>query len=238
MIEIPKQRWGCLQWGAIGFGLLLVGLFDVRGTHPRAQMMGMQLKAMNNCTQIILVLKMYSKDKGGIYPDRLGGSLRSSNEVFRKLFGIETDDERIFGCPDSPFQPDGVTGSPPAFEKALGAGECHWMLLKHQGDASHPKIPIIIENSLKPSWPPKWDIARPAIPQWLGDTSRKRGRSWRGSENIIGRNDGSVAVEKLRPDGTLDWHSPNNLGPDGKSWLDSLTPEQIAKLEYWDIEEK
>ncbi len=29
-----------------------------------------------------------------------------------------------------------------------------------------------------------------------------------------------------------------NSGYGNKSWIDSLSPEQIAKLSYWDIEEK
>jgi hypothetical protein len=45
-------------------------------------------------------------------------------------------------------------------------------------------------------------------------------------------------VEKLREGGTLDWHFASNLDPPGKSWIDSLSSEQIAKQAYWDIEEK
>lgn len=45
-------------------------------------------------------------------------------------------------------------------------------------------------------------------------------------------------MEKLSPDGTIDGHAYGTLGPDGKSWIDTLSPEQIAKLSYWDIEEK
>jgi hypothetical protein len=241
MNEPPKQRWGCLQWGMLVLLVLLVSLFDVRGTRPRIQTMGIQTKALDNCKQIILVLKQYSKDAESVYPDSRSKEFKSANQVFRELFkeGILLDaSERIFGCPESIFMPDNLVGVGPGFEKALMPGECHWMLLEHQTDVPHPKTPLVIENSLTSSWPPRWDTSRPAVPQWFGDHSLKRGRSWRGREIIIGRNDGSVAVEELLPDGTLDWHSPNNLGPDGKSWMDYLTPEQIAKLAYWDIEEK
>lgn len=107
------------------------------------------------------------------------------------------------------------------------------MLLKSQTDKAHPKTPIVIENALGASWPPKWEYQR-----WFGKTLPKRGRSWGGREIIIGRNDGSVAIEKLQPDGTLDWHSPPNLDEHGKSWIDYLAPEQVVQLSYWDIEEK
>ena len=64
----------------------------------------------------------------------------------------------------------------------------------------------------------------------------KRGRAWNGRSIIVGHNDGSVAVEKLQKNGTTRWHSQSNQS--GKSWIDSLTPDEIAKLSYWDIEEK
>lgn len=239
MNEPPKQRWGCLRWGMLVLVVLLVSLFDVRGTRPRIQTLGMQTKAMSNCKAIILVLKQYSKDAESVYPDSRGKEFKSANQVFRVLFKDDiVVDERVFGCPESRFNPDNDIGAPPNFEKALMPGECHWMLLKNQTDLSHPRTPIVIENSLNASWPPRWDTSRPVVPQWFGDHSLKRGRSWRGCEIIIGRNDGSVTVEKLRPDGTLDWHSPPNLDEHGKSWIDYLTPEQIANLSYWDIEEK
>ncbi|MCX6849279.1 MAG: hypothetical protein NTY98_10195 [Verrucomicrobia bacterium] len=174
---------------------------------------------------------MYAKDHGDKYPDGLTHEFHSANEVFRELFkdGIITE-EIIFGCPTSPFNPDNELGRPPGFAKTLMPGECHWMLLKHQSLSSHPKTPIIIENSLTASWPPKWSL----------ETRGIRGRSWTRNKNkiIVGRNDGSVTLEQLRSDGTLDWHSKYNLGPDGKSWIDTLSPAQIAKLSYWDIEEK
>ena len=91
-------------------------------------------------------------------------------------------------------------------------------------------MPIVVENALNATWPPKWDVA--------DQSGIKRGRVWKGNKIIIGRNDGSVALEKLRPDGTIDWHAYGTPGPDGKSWIDTLSPEEISKLSYWDIEEK
>lgn len=187
--------------------------------------------AVHNCRSIILTLKQYSMDHGSSYPCAGPTDMVSANQVFRELFKEQIiTDERIFGCPASVFNSDNNSGRPPSFEDALRPGECHWMLLRDQTAFSHAKTPLIIENSLNASWPPKWDVSF-----WAG---KKRGRAWGGKRIIIGRNDGSVAVEKLRPDGSLDWHSPSNLDEHGKSWIDYLTPEQVAKLEYWDIEEK
>jgi hypothetical protein len=190
------------------------------------------MKAVNNCRAIILVLKPYSMDHDSSYPGEDQTNVLSSNQAFRELFKEQIiTDERVFGCPTSLFNSDNNSGRPPDFEDALRPGECHWMLLRGQTAHSHAKMPLIIENSLNTSWPPRWDVS-PL------QGIRQRGQAWRGRQIIIGRNDGSVQLEKLREDGTMDWHSPSNLGPDGKSWIDSLTPEQIAKLAYWDIEEK
>jgi len=190
------------------------------------------MRCVHNCRSIILTLKQYSMDHGSSYPGVGQTDLVSANQVFRELIKEEiVTDERIFGCPASVFNSDNNSGRPPSFDDALMPGECHWMLLGGQTAFVHAKTPLIIENSLNADWPPKWDVATP-------EGLRKRGQAWRGREVVVGRNDGSVAVEKLRPDGTLDWHSAPNLDEHGKSWIDYLTPEQIAKLSYWDIEEK
>ncbi|HBJ85455.1 MAG: hypothetical protein Q8M07_24360 [Prosthecobacter sp.] len=240
MNEVPRKRWGCLEWGIVVGGIVLLVMLAIParpGSHIGTQ--GLQFKAMHNCKQIILCLKQYAVDNGTLYPDGGRSELKSANQVFRELFKEEIiSDERIFGCPVSKFNPDNELGRRPNFEKALMPGECHWMLLKNQTDTSHPRTPIIIENSLNGSWPPKWDVSQPFASWWSGAANKKKGRAWKGRRIIIARNDGSVAVEKLREDGTMDWHSASNLDEHGKSWIDSLTPEQIAKLAYWDIEEK
>lgn len=238
MAERPKQRWGCLQWGCVvslsgaALSVLLV-LFAARSFVSDIER-GSQIRAIGNCKQIVFCLRRYAIDHESRYPHGLPGEFRSSNQVFRELYRDEiASDERIFGCPASSFNPDNEMGRPPKLDKTLGPGECHWMLLKSQTDKAHPKTPIVIENALGASWPPKWEYQR-----WFGKTLPKRGRSWGGREIIIGRNDGSVAIEKLQPDGTLDWHSPPNLDEHGKSWIDYLAPEQVVQLSYWDIEEK
>jgi hypothetical protein len=238
MNEVPKQRWGCLQWGIV-IGVFLLGWMLVASLRPYISRQGVQMQGIMNCKMIILSLRQYAKDADSAYPDGRHPELKSANQVFRVLFKDDiVVDERIFGCPESMFKPDNDIGAPPKFEKTLMPGECHWMLLKHQTDVSHPRTPIVIENSLNASWPPKWDVSLPFASWWSGTANKNKGRVWKGRRIIIGRNDGSVAVEKLREDGTMDWHSQPNLDEHGKSWIDSLTPEQIAKLAYWDIEEK
>lgn len=229
MNEEPKKRWGCMQWGVVVICFVVALPLVVDG--PRVAPQRNQIRAVKSCQQIILFLRKYAQHHEGKYPDGQKRDYHSANEVFRELFKDGTcTDERIFGCPTSPFFPDNEMGKAPDFANTLRPGECHWMLLKHQNLSSHPETPVIIENSLATSWPPKWNL------ETQGQAIR--GRAWPGHKIIIGRNDGSVALEKLRPDGTIDWHAYGTPGPDGKRWIDTLTPEQVAKLSYWDIEEK
>ena len=50
-------------------------------------------------------------------------------------------------------------------------------------------MPLVFENTAGMSWPPTWncDAAGTPVP----------GRAWPGGKIIIGRNDGSIAAEKL-----------------------------------------
>ncbi len=231
MNEQSKYPWGCTQW-VIVLAVLLLGWMLIASFLPMVSKQGVQMHGVNNCKQIILSLKLYARDNSSAYPDSVHEKESvSANQVFRWLFkdGI-VEAEGIFGCSNSMFVPDGVIGNAPDFAKALTPGECHWMLLKSQTDTSTGDAPVVVENAINGSWPPRWDVS--------AQSGSKRGRVWKGNKIIVGRNDGSVAVEKLRTDGTMDWHSPSNLDEYGKSWIDTLTPEQIAKLGYWDIEEK
>lgn len=227
MNEPPKQRWGCLQWGiVVGVLLLLISLLIP--TFNVTAKIGDQTRALNNCKQIILSLKQYARDAGATYPDGGHADFRSANEVFRELFKKEILlDERIFGCPKSVFVPDNQIGKAPSFDKALMPGECHWVLVKNQSEDSPGNAALVFENCLKVSWPLTWDVSVEA-----GD---KRGRAWPRGEIIIGRNDGSVVVEKLRPDCTLDLKTIESLDPSGKER--GTLPADAPAFSYWDIEE-
>jgi hypothetical protein len=234
MCKPPKEHWGCLQWGIMLLLGLLVWIF-IASFLPMVSKQGTQMRGVMNCKNIIRSLKLHAKDNGSAYPDAgpAAVSAKSANQIFHRLFIgeiITASDERIFGCPNSMFVPDGDIGTAPDFAKALTPGECHWMLLKFQTDFSSGDMPVVVENALNATWPPQWDVSDPS--------GSKRGRVWKGNKIIIGRNDGSVAVERLSPDGTIDWRRMNNSGHGNKSWIDTLSPEQIAQLSYWDIEEK
>lgn len=237
MSEKTEKPVGCLQWGVVVV-VTLLGCLWLSSQFTNAARTAPQMKAVSNCKQIIIAEKMFASHNSSMYSDAtsfrgIGGtttiSLSSANEVFRRLFeeGV-VDDERIFGTLESVLVPDGVIGTAPGFTQALTPGECPWMILKDQTDTSPGDVPLIIENSVDASFPPRWNVSP--------DAGQKRGRAWKGGQIVIGNNDGSVEVKNLRPDGTL---RGKRLGDGyGPSWFDQLTPEQAAKLSYWDIEER
>lgn len=150
-----------------------------------------QMKGTSNCRQIIMAMKAYAADNSGAYPDSDPGyQPQSANDAFRLLLVSDIlQDERVFGCPASPYQPDNNVGQPPQYAEALMAGENHWVLTQGQTDSSSAIMPLVFENPVAIGWPPTWnaDIAG----------QLQRGRTWRGGKIIIGLNDNSVSVEKL-----------------------------------------
>ncbi|MBB5031266.1 type II secretion system protein [Prosthecobacter vanneervenii] len=158
------------------------------------QTQGNQMKGVNNAKQIILSLKQFSKDNNSQYPDSVpnpltGSQAQTANDAFRYMIQEQiVTDERIFGCPAG-YTPDNVIGQPPNYGNALMPGENHWAMTAGQTDTSVGNMPIVFENPATQGWPPQWnaDLAGQVKP----------GRTWTGGAIIIGRNDGSVSVEKL-----------------------------------------
>ncbi len=78
-------------------------------------------KGINNAKQIILTLKVWASDNNGSYPDTIAGkAVADANTAFRQLFidGVLSD-EKIFGCPSSPYNPDGNIGTAPKYTDAV-----------------------------------------------------------------------------------------------------------------------
>jgi prepilin-type N-terminal cleavage/methylation domain-containing protein len=158
------------------------------------QTQGNQMKGVNNCKQVILSLKQFSKDNNSQYPDSVanpltGSMAQSANDAFRFMIQEQiVTDERIFGCPAG-LNPDNNIGQAPNYGNALMPGENHWAMTGNQTDTTVGNMPIVFENPVSISWPPLWnaDVAGQIQP----------GRTWPGGKIIIGRNDGSVAVEAL-----------------------------------------
>lgn len=165
-------------------------------TYNAVQRMANQNRGVNNARQIILSMKLFSKDHSSQYPDSvrnpLTGSLaENANDAFRLMIQEKiVPDERIFGCPAG-FTPDGNIGQAPSYDNALMPGENHWAMTGNQTDTSVGNMPLVYENPATPSWPPLWNAD-------LAGQANIPGRTWYGGKIIIGRNDGSVAVETLQ----------------------------------------
>ena len=126
-----RKKWGLGVWifvillGLALFSLLLPNCYVIA---PKAD----QMKATSNCRQIIMAMKAYAADHSSKYPTG-----KTANEVFRELVRAEIlQDERIFGCPVSPFVHDNDVGLAPDFAKAVGQGENHWMVMDGLKDNS------------------------------------------------------------------------------------------------------
>lgn len=148
---------------------------------------------ISNCRQIITAMRIYSAENfegyDGARPPEGYKPPASSNEAFRALFtGNILDNETIFGCPHSPYQPDGKIGTAPHFEDALAPGENHWMMTIGISDSASGNIPLVYENAAVAEWNPKWNANARRKPV--------SGRTWT-KGIIIGMNDSSVSLQKL-----------------------------------------
>ena len=163
-------------------------------TYTYVQMLANQARGVNNARQIIISMKLFSKDHSSQYPDSVANPLtgnlaQNANDAFRLMIQEKiVSDERIFGCPAG-YNPDGSIGLSPNYGQALMPGENHWAMTAGQTDTTVGNMPLVFENPVTPSWPPLWNanMAGKIAP----------GRTWTGGKIIIGRNDGSAAVEAL-----------------------------------------
>ncbi|HSI61961.1 MAG TPA: hypothetical protein VLE43_02550 [Candidatus Saccharimonadia bacterium] len=146
-------------------------------------------KGMSNCRQVSNLLQMYATDHNGKYPDSVLGNPQTSNEVFRVLYKEEyVDSEFSFGCPFSPYRSDGDLGPAPDYARALEANENHWAMTAGLSKDSPGGIPLVYENPVTASWPPRWNASAKG--------TATRGRAW-SKGVIIGLNDGSMHLKKL-----------------------------------------
>jgi hypothetical protein len=207
--------------------VLLVSLFapPVRG---RFSERGSITKGISNCRQICMALKLYAADHDGAYPDDSLTKTRSANAAFRRMFQDEIiDAEPVFGCPYSPFNPDGKIGTKQDnFKEAMAPGENHWMMTAGLSTSKPEGIPLVYENAMGTRWSPRWNAD--------AKLKRKRGRTWT-SGIIVGLNDGSVSLQPLTSDkGTAVGLKPGSNGED--VFVTAIDPVNFAKGEVLDIE--
>lgn len=188
----PKKRWGCLIWTVVIIVTLLLAS-NFLPTYGLITVKANQLKGIQYVREITIRLHVWASEHEGYYPDH-GKDLTSltSNEVFRELIRHDpTMNESIFGCPGSRFMPDKHIGVAPDYDQALIAGENHWaMSAGLRLTKSRVRLPLIFENPVDATWPPRWradSIGKP-LP----------GRANYGGKVIVGFNDGGAELVELQ----------------------------------------
>jgi hypothetical protein len=221
--EQPKKKsWGSLQWGVVLIVVCLSGcgiVMTLGVMRHEVNLMG----ASTSARQIIMGMKMYANDHDGVYPDSAHPEAGTANQVFRRLFQEEIFmDERLFGGVLSRFSGDGNEGTEPDYAEAVAAGENHWALVAGQGQKTPEHHPLVFENALDATWPPKWAADSAGRPI--------RGRTWQRNRIVVGFNDNSVEALTLEKTGTLLTLPKTVLKPEGKT--------AVPVLKILDIEER
>ena len=217
--------------------VLLFGIWAIPGG-TRFTEKGNYTKGISNCRQILMVLSLYAADHDGKYPDSvIGNAPRNANTAFRALFTEEyVDNELIFGCPVSPFVPDGNIGNGNDKDKALEPGENHWAMTAGLDVTKGGEIPLVYENPIKATWPPVWKTSAAGTNQ--------RGRAWKNGI-IVGLNGGAVSIERTGTYTGLRQLSTNKGSAvglakerDGKDLFEqAIDPVKFPKGEVLDIDD-
>ncbi len=178
---------------AIGVGV--AGLIMLMPTYNTVADKSPQVRATSNCRQIISAIKLYAGDHSRAYPDSHPSLPKTANEAFRLLIKEDIiQDDRIFGCPEGPFNGDNNIGTAPDYAEAVAPNENHWMMVAGQNEDSTSSLPLVFENALSTTLPLKWDTANAGKPV--------RGRAWKGGKIVVGMNDNSVSVVKISESAT------------------------------------
>lgn len=213
-----KKGWGCGPWLVIAvLAFLAAGLVipAFRGFSEKSS----QMEAANHCRQVIICLKSWAADHGGKYPEGA-----TSNDAFREFFkGGQLEDaesEIIFTASFSPYHGDNRIGEAPGYAEALEAGENHWAMTKGLTDTDSGNAPLVFDNPAVSTWPPQWNAGEVE--------TGKPGQVRKGGKVAIGRNDGSVGLEKVDADGRLRGLPPPS--GDGRNIFELAGPHEIMNV--------
>jgi hypothetical protein len=220
-----RQGGRGLAFGGMAAGLVL-GLFGTAllasllvPAYEAVQVRARLLQSASHARQIMMAMKSYASDNGGLYPDadpRVNPA--NSNQAFRELFKRRyLEDERVFATPSGEGHPDNDIGAVPDFSEALERGENGWAMSKGMSAAAPGGAPLIFEAPALAVWPPRWRVVSVSDP---GDNERPLGKV------VVGRNDGSVASESLQRPRAFE---PVSLLPsaDGSSLFDLVPSKEM-----------
>ncbi len=157
------------------------------------QIKGSQTKALAQCKQIGLALKLFAGDNDGTYPcvgtpTALAADTTYSNDYFGALFPQYLTSETIFSnklvsgskTPDNAYD----TTYAPGHAKTLEKGENVYGYMLNLTDASYPSAPLIFDSPSDASGK-------------YSNTVGAKGAVWGGTKAICIRIDNSGALENL-----------------------------------------
>jgi prepilin-type N-terminal cleavage/methylation domain-containing protein len=164
---------------AILAGLAVPGAEIVRGAARRAA-------ATHNVKQILLGLRAYSNDSGGVYPaetNTFGEPIQNANDAFRDILEYTGYNEEIFVVPGSAWgaRADQKTASP---DQMLRAGENHFAYIEGLSPDARGQWPLVVDGT---NGSGTYTAAQ-----------GERGGVWKGQYAIVGRLDGSAASVRLK----------------------------------------
>jgi prepilin-type N-terminal cleavage/methylation domain-containing protein len=141
--------------------------------------------ATANGRSIVLALRLYAEDNGGVFPagkNTCDEPIVSANDAFRSLLPTYCDNEAIFAVPNSKAGPK-VDGKIEAPSQILARGENHWAYVAGLSTTSNSTWPLVIDHT-------------DGSGQYATDETALGG-VWRGTHAIVIRTDGSAGKVAL-----------------------------------------
>ena len=137
--------------------------------------------AMTNGRSIVMSLRMYAEDNGGVFPvdkNIYDDPILSSNDAFRSVLPTYCDNETIFTVPNSKAGPkaDGKIESP---SQILARGENHWAYISGLSGSSNSTWPLVVDHT-------------DGSGQYSTDETALGG-VWRGTHALVIRTDASAS---------------------------------------------
>ena len=146
--------------------------------------------AMANGRSIVLSLRLYAEDSGGVFPagkNTYDEPIVSSNDALRSLLPTYCDNETIFSVPNSKAGPkaDGRIESP---AQVLAPSENHWAYVSGLSSTSNSTWPLVVDHT-------------DGSGQYVTDETALGG-VWRGTHALVIRTDASATKVRLLGSGT------------------------------------
>jgi prepilin-type N-terminal cleavage/methylation domain-containing protein len=151
-----------------------------------AIMAGQLSAASSSAKQIVMGLRLYANDNGGIYPsgtNAYGGKIVTANDAFRSLIPSYIDNETVFTVSRSKDGPRADNKIDPQ-QEILRPGENHYAYVAGLSTTSNSNWPLVVDGSDGSGH--------------YTNIESDYGGVWKGTKAVVARTDGSVAQVALQ----------------------------------------